>query len=109
DAEETEANQFAVELLTGFKTRSYNYGSVNSIQLAMVAQAVGCDTDVSPGFIALSHGRVTGNWGAANGALKIIEGSPVTLTTVRLRLLQYLNREMLSRDCEEFLMRVTGA
>ena len=72
DAEEAEANTFAVELLTGHKTRSYNYGSVNAAQLANIVQAVGCDTEVSPGFIALGHARATGNWATANAALRII-------------------------------------
>ena len=109
DTEETEANQFAVELLTGFHSRSYNYGSVNSRQLAMVAQAVGRDNDVDPGFIALSHGRMTGNWGTANGALKIIESNPNALVAVRRRMLQHLDRERLPDDISDFLMRITGA
>jgi hypothetical protein len=109
DTEETEANQFAVELLTGYKQRSYNYGDrITAMRLAVVALAVGRDTDVDPGFIALSHGRMTGNWGAANGALKVIERKPDALAMMRACLLQYLDRERLSRDSGEFLMRITG-
>ena len=108
DAEETEANQFAVELLTGHTRRSYEYGSVNAAQLATVAQAVGRDGDVSPGFIVLSHGRMTGNWGAANGALKIIERDPDALAVIRARMLQHLDPERLPADSHDFLMRITG-
>ncbi|GDX40710.1 hypothetical protein LBMAG21_10020 [Armatimonadota bacterium] len=109
DTEEKEANQFAVELLTGFKQRSYSFGSVNAEQLATVATAFGHDTDVDGGFIALSHGRVNNRWGLANGALKIIEPSPNAVALVRERIKRNLDPELLSRDSADYLMRITGA
>lgn len=109
DAEETEANQFAVELLTGYKQVSYNFGdhAIKS-RIAVNALIEGRDTDVDPGFIALNHGRATGNWGAANGALQLIERTPNAVATIRERMLRHLDREQLSRDSDEFLMRITG-
>lgn len=107
--EERDANQFALELLTGFKQRSYNFGSVNASQLATVAEAVGYDADVDAGFIALSHGYATGNWGAAGGALKLIEPTPSAVSFVRERIKRNLAPELLSRDNADYLMRITGA
>ena len=109
DPEETQANQFAVELLTGFPKRIYNFGDhARKSQIAVDALIEGRDTNVDPGFIALSHGRATGNWGAANGALQLIERNPCAATMVRERIRQNLKRKHLSRDSEDFLMRITG-
>ena len=108
DFEEMEANRFAVEMLTGFQHRSYDYGSVNSQQLARIAQAVGQDSEVDAGFIALSHGRMTGFWGAVGGALKALEPNPVALSLMRSQIQKRLDWQKLSCDNIDFLKRILG-
>lgn len=110
DAEEAEANEFAVELITGHKRRSYNFGrQFNALNLANVAHAVARDTNVDPGFVALSHGRMTNNWSIACAALKRIEPTPNAIAIIRREMLRRLDSERLSEDSFEFLLRVTGA
>jgi hypothetical protein len=80
DGEEAEANGFALSLLTGKSEIRYHYGTrTTGPQLAQWARIVGEYSQVDPGFVALNHGRNTGNWGTANGALRLLEPKANTI------------------------------
>ncbi|HLK61249.1 MAG TPA: ImmA/IrrE family metallo-endopeptidase, partial [Chthonomonadaceae bacterium] len=108
DEEETEANRFAIELLTGQSERHINFGDlITSSSLASKVVAVGQYNTIDAGFLALLHGRATGNWGTVNGALKFIEEKPRAIEAVRSRMLAHVDEERLSSESYGFLLRIT--
>ncbi|WP_088622421.1 ImmA/IrrE family metallo-endopeptidase [Oceanicola sp. 22II-s10i] len=74
DAEEREADEFALELLTGQSTPKleYNEPPRNGLELASAALRTSNERAIEPGTIALCYGHQTGNWRVANAALSHI-------------------------------------
>jgi len=72
--EEQEANQFAVELLTGQSDLGLHSSIVlTQKKLAEAAKIFGTKYGISPGVVALNYGFTTGAWATANGAVSILE------------------------------------
>lgn len=70
DPEETEANRFALELLTGDPSPDFQpvYG-LTGARLAAIARQKGSEHKVDPGVLALIYGRSADRLGAAQNAL----------------------------------------
>ncbi len=109
ETEETEANAFAVELLTGDpETRYESNDALTAHRLASAAQFTSATRRVDPGVIALNYGRHTGHWGAASGALKILEPNANAIDAVQAMMRQNLDMERLSAENQAFMLRVCG-
>jgi IrrE N-terminal-like domain len=110
DAEEVEADRFALELLTGrADLRLLPTGSYNAPGLADVALRVSTDLHIEPGTLALCFGYSTGNWAVANSAMRFIyqEARPVWFEVNRVTITQ-LDAEQLPSDANSYLAAVLG-
>ena len=111
DQEETEANQFAIELLTGkAPTRiSTDDRWPNAHKLAELAKEFGRRNHVDPGHVVLNYAHTMGDnfFAVARGALKVLYPEADAMETVRTKLAENLDWEMLPEDSSEFLMRIT--
>jgi hypothetical protein len=73
-ADEGEANDFALRLLTGFDNLGLNSTRSLSIpRLAEEAKRFGTEYRVAPGVAALNYGFTTKEWALANGAVGLLE------------------------------------
>lgn len=109
DQEETEANNFAVELLTGSPHTRYRASkSFTGDTLAQYAQDKGIEDNVDPGVVANNYGWYAKQdgferWGAVSNALKILEPGEDAPLTINQYLRQQLNWDRLSNDNQEYL------
>lgn len=78
DTEESEADQFALELLTGHRDPSVIPVGIGSGPRSLAKAAIEASEEVriEPGTLALSFGHTTGDWRTAIGALRYIYDSP---------------------------------
>ncbi len=111
DAEEIEANNFAIELLTGEKDcRFHTTGRwPNATDLARHARKMGRERKIDPGHIALNYAHTMGKdfFPVANGALGKLEPEREALGIVRQKMAEHLDWSSLPEDSSEFLMRVS--
>jgi hypothetical protein len=110
DAEEAEADRFALELLTGrADLQLVPDGSYNAPGLADIALHVSTELHIEPGTLALCFGYSTGNWAVSNSAMQFIynEPRPVWNEVNRITLSQ-LDLEQLPSDASSYLMTVLG-
>ena len=111
DAEEAEADRFALELLTGRgDLQLVPAGSYNAPGLAQTALRVSSDLHIEPGTLALCFGYSTGNWAVANSAMHFIydQARPVWNEVNRVTMTQ-LDTEELPSDARSYLAAVLGA
>jgi Zn-dependent peptidase ImmA (M78 family) len=110
DHEEQEANQYAIELLTGDSNIRFTAQSwLAADRLAPAARSVGQSTKVDPGVVTLNYA-----WGAkfypvAMKALAAIEPAADAPGVVRAKMQQHLDWERLPEDSREFLLGVTAS
>ncbi len=111
DAEEMEANSFAIELLTGSATRQFRAAGrwPNAQALADEARRIGRLQKIDPGHVVLNyaHAMGAGFYAVANAALKRLDPSADAIQTIRAALADQLDWSRLPEDSSEFLMRVT--
>lgn len=110
DAEETEADRFALELLTGrADLQLVPTGSYNAPGLAQIALRVSGELHIEPGTLALCFGYSTGNWAVANSAMHFIydQARPVWNEVNRAAMAQ-LDMEQLPSDASSYLAAVLG-
>lgn len=110
DAEEAEADRFALELLTGRDDlRLVPEGAYNSPALADFALRVSAELRMEPGTLALCFGYSTGNWAVANSAMRFIydKARPVWPEVNRLAMAQ-LDLALLPSDSVSYLAAVLG-
>jgi hypothetical protein len=111
DPEETAADEFALELLTGERRPQIlpATGHASGRELARVALAAGPELRIEPGTLALGFGYSTSRWKTANAALKYIyaEAKPVwkEVNSVAVRQLKW---DLLPQDTIEYLQSVLG-
>lgn len=110
DEEEKEANEFAIELLTGSKTPKFNIPHIttSAFKLFNTVKSISSRTKVDPGVIALSFAYETNKWVLASQALNIIDPKADAVTKIRTKMKQYLNFEKTSEENADFLQRVTS-
>ncbi len=111
DAEETQADQFAMELLTGKATPSISTEGrwPKAERLAELARAFGRRNQVDPGHVVLNYAHTMGRtfYGVARAALKHLNPEADAVAMVRDRQSANLDWERLPEDSSEFLMRMT--
>jgi Zn-dependent peptidase ImmA (M78 family) len=111
DAEEKEANEFALELITG--EADFSVATTgrwpNASRLAELSKAVGTERHIDPGHIVLNYAHTMGTdfWGVANAALKHLEPGADAPGLIRKALAAKLDWSALPKDSSAFLMRVT--
>ena len=110
DAEEAEADRFALELLTGRPDlQLVPEGSYNAPGLADLALRVSTELHIEPGTIALCFGYSTGNWAVANSAMRFIYDAPRPVWNEVNRLtLSQLDLEQLPSDSSSYLNTILG-
>lgn len=113
DAEEDDANAFAIELLTGDRECSFHTTGrwPRAERLAKRAWEMGKELKIDPGHIVLNFAHTMGNefFPVANAALSLLEPKKEALGIVRQRMAEHLDWSSLPEDSSEFLMRVSQA
>lgn len=111
DPEETEADRFATELLTGnASTGIYTDGRwPNANDLAELAVQFGKRNQVDPGHVVLNYAHTMGPnfFPVARAALKQLFPTADAIDIVRNRAAASLDWEQLPESSSEFLMRIT--
>ena len=110
DDEESAADAFALELLTGEPhPKVLPESGASAQELARVARAAADDLQIEPGILAQCFGHSTGKWHIVGASLKLIygAGAPVSVEVNRTARSQ-LNLDELSGDAVEFLGAVLG-
>jgi hypothetical protein len=107
---EVEANEFAVELLTGQRDRSYWVsGNISTPKLAESARIASERDGVDPGVVALNYAWNKGHWAVGQGALALLEPDANPMEAIQARMCARVDWERLPDDSRRFLLRVTGA
>jgi hypothetical protein len=115
DKEEAEANEFAIELLTGNrKTQVLAQDRwPNAKDLAAQSLMLGRRMQTDPTHIVLNYANTMstdtakGFWGVANAALKLLEPDANAPALVRRALYENLDWSALPGDSSEFVARMT--
>jgi hypothetical protein len=111
DPEESAANAYALELLTGRPDpQVVVHGDGRSArQLANEAQRVSEQEHIEPGTVALAYGHATGAWQTASAALMHLYDAPRDAWQVINRLAaRQLQWESMTDDTESFVRAVIG-
>lgn len=110
EKDESEANDFAVRLLTGFSDLGLNSTrSMGISQLAKAATTFGQKYRIAPGVAALNYGFTTGMWPVANGAVSLLEKEDDASECLKQSMEEHLDLDALSEDSREWITRATGA
>ncbi|HEX5270463.1 MAG TPA: ImmA/IrrE family metallo-endopeptidase [Gemmataceae bacterium] len=112
DAEEKEADRYALELLTGRPTTCINASGrwPNAGELARMAAEFGKRNAVNPGHVVLNYAHSMKGlnfYPVARAALNLLDPEADAVAAVRDRLAENLDWERLPEDSSEFLMRMT--
>ncbi len=110
DAEEQQADRYAMELLTGSADTCLNPGRwLKADRFAQLAREFGRRNRVDPGHVILNCAYTEGEgfWKLANAALKVLYPNPNAVGMIGDRLAANLDWERLPEDSSEFLMRIT--
>jgi hypothetical protein len=111
DREERDADNFALELLTGDKTPDVRTTAqrFSAASLAKAVMSTGPQLRIDPGSLALCFGHNTGHWEKVFGALKILspKREPIGIFVNRVAFSQ-LNTRALSDESEEFIRGAAG-
>ena len=109
DTEEQQANEFAVELLTGDPQQRYIASGrwPNAAELAERAQQMGRQNMVDPGHIALNYAKSMGPnfFAVGRAASKLIEPHANAVKLVRDKMAACLDWSRLPEDSSEFLLQ----
>ena len=112
DNEELEADAFALELLTGHPepvVLPLDPARVSASELARTASVVGQQRRIDPGTVALVYGHSTGDWQAANGAIRRLYQRPLPVwRAINGVARRELDMACLSSDSADFLDAVLG-
>lgn len=111
DAEEQQANAFAIELLTGSSKQNFVASGrwPNAAGLAKAAREIGRKSMIDPGHIVLNYAHSMGKsfYPVALAALKVLDPHDDAVTKVRTKMAGNLDWSLLPEDSSEFLMKVT--
>ena len=110
DAEDVEANEFAVELLMGDGQTEFHVGPHTAYPKAHVlaghARGLAEKYQVDPGAIVLNYGRTMGHFPVARAALKALEPNPSAIATIRLLMEERIPWANLSEEDGSLLRRL---
>lgn len=109
DADEKEADAYAIRLLNGAEVK-YNTGgrTVNSDQLYRAALRKSQSEKIDAGHIILNYGHAQQRFAVAKGALKLVDGLACGSNMVNRTLFECINNEQLSEDQLNQLHTATG-
>lgn len=111
DAEEVEANTFAIALLTGSPTQQFQAAGrwPNAGELAEEARKISRLQRIDPGHVILNYAHSMGDdfYAVGNAALKRLDPHADAIKIIRATLADRLDWSRLPEDSSEFLMRVT--
>lgn len=104
DEEETEADRFALELLTGLPDPYLEpvYGLTGE-ELAEAVPALGAEQNVDPGLVALIYGRCADRWGVANKALQVMNANTGAHRLIQDQLAARIDLEQLGDSDRRFV------
>lgn len=110
DNEETEANEFALELLTGSTDPKLNITKSieNAFKLFNLVIPISKQTRIDPGVITLNFAYNTKNWQLASQTLNIIDPKADAVKKIKFKMKQYFKFEKTSEENADFLQRVTS-
>lgn len=108
DADEKEADAYAIRLLNGAEIGYHATKSIGPSQLYQAAKAVSMEKRVDAGHILLNYGHTEGQFPLAKAALKLIEGESCGATVVNVKLFESLDAEAISEDQLALLHTVTN-
>ena len=109
DADENEADAYAIRLLNGSEVRYTTQGGALSPQeLYSAAKRKSTEKNVDVGHIILNFGNAQKNIPLANMALRKVEGSDNGADVINQAFFSSLNQELLSDDQLQLLKTVTG-
>lgn len=113
DREESEANRFALELITGrpdYRVRATDRW-LKAATLATEAKRIGRERGIDPGHVVLNYAHTMGGsfFAVANAALKHLDPAQDAPSLVRRKLADLLDWSELPPDAAEFVARVTLA
>lgn len=109
DADEQEADAYAIRLLNGRAVKYTAQGIITSgKQLYIAAKAKSEEENVDIGHIILNFGNTQGNFGLAHMALRRVEGSDNGADVINQAFFSSLNEELLSDDQLQLLKTATG-
>lgn len=108
DEEERDADEFAVELLTGQKDQFFTAKrNLTGFELAKSATQLGKSMQIDPAYIALNYAWNKNFMPVGNAAIKAIEGDGNALATMREQLDRQTNRGLLPHESYEYLIRLS--
>ena len=112
DDEESAADSYALELLTGSPKPDIviTGGGRNAAELAREAQSAGARRQIEPGTLALCAGFVTGDWPLANAALRhVYSKSQPVWAEVNGFAIKEMNLDRLTDESSSYVRAVLGA
>lgn len=112
DDEESAADTYALELLTGLArpaVRPAQEGVASAGELARTATSTGEQLQIEPGTLALLYGYSTGDWAIATAALRHVYASPAPVwEAVNRAAVDQLHLDEAYGDAVSFLRTVLG-
>lgn len=113
DAEEDQANSFALELIAGERDFRVSTSGrwLNATDLADTARTFGSENHIDPGHIVLNYAHTMGSdfWPVASAALRYLEPHADAPALVGTALAARLDWSAIPKDSCRFLMSVTTA
>ncbi|MFK5969895.1 MAG: ImmA/IrrE family metallo-endopeptidase [Candidatus Marithrix sp.] len=108
DEQEKQANNFAIELLTGAEdTKFHSYGKkLKAKALASGAEEKGIKHNIDPGHVILNWGYTTNHWKIANAALNIFYPEPDWKVYIRNKLCEEINEDEANEDQLDYLYKL---
>jgi Zn-dependent peptidase ImmA (M78 family) len=109
--QEKEANEFALELLTGSRNTQFateNNRWLDGEKLANAAKEYGNQHCIDAGHIALNYANGIGKFSIANAALNILEPNVDAPALVREKMQLNLDLTQIPEDSADFLFKISG-
>lgn len=110
DNEEVEANEFALELLTGSADPKFSIprNTDSAFKLFNMVIPISKQLRIDPGVITLNFAYKTKNWPLASQALNNIDPKADAVKKIKSKMKQYFKFENTTEENADFLLRVTS-
>ncbi len=110
DSEEQEANEFAIELLTGSESPIFDIQESidSSFKLSNRVKAISKELKIDPGVIVLNFAYKTKKWPIAEQTLKVIDPKADAVEKIKDKMRRYSNFENTTEENADFLIKITS-
>jgi len=110
DNEEREANEFAIELLTGSESPKFDIQERidSSFKLSNRVKAISKELKIDPGVIVLNFAYKTKNWALAEQTLKILDPKADAVEKIKEKIRQHFIFENTTEENAYFLIKITS-